>query len=353
MVLALVNRAGLHTQTDYQLVGAVVGSITVVLTGLLGRQVAGPRIGLAAALIVACSPLLIAADGSLMSDSLYVALVAAALFASYRALKRPSLVWFGLVGLLVGLATLTRSDGLFLAPILAGALAWRLHSTRAGRRIVLGACVLVVVLVIQVPWVVRNSVRMGGIVVMSSNSSSMLEGANCPSAYGGRLIGYWDPACTKETRAPGLSELQWSAASRDAGIRYARAHLGRLPMVVAARELRVWGLWAPAGQARLESIESRDLTWQLVGWAYDMLLLVLAVAGTVILVRRRARLAPLGAVVVAVVVTAAVSYANQRFRLAAEPAVALAAATAVTALWRALGRRRAPGVQMVSTSGSS
>ena len=349
IVLALANKAGAHTQTAYQIVGAAIGSITVALAGLLGRRVAGPSIGLAAALIVACCPMLIAADGSIMSDTLYVAFVTAALLASYWALGRPSVARFGLVGLLVGLATLTRGDGLFLAPILAVALVWRMRSSPMARRVLLGACLLGVVCVTQLPWIVSSSVRLGGVVLVSSNSGSMLEGANCPQTYGGPLIGEWDPACQEGVRAPGLSELQWSAASRSAGVHFARTHLGRLPVVVAARELRVWGLWTPVPQARLESIESRDLTWQLVGWAYDLLVLAIAVPGTVILVRRRSTIAPLVAVVVAVIVTAALSYGSQRFRLAAEPAVAVAAAAAVVFVGQTLAGRRVSGTPLVGT----
>ena len=81
IVLALANKAGAHTQTAYQIVGAAIGSITVALAGLLGRRVAGPSIGLVAAVIVACCPMLIVADGSIMSDTLYVAFVTAALLA--------------------------------------------------------------------------------------------------------------------------------------------------------------------------------------------------------------------------------------------------------------------------------
>jgi len=123
-------------------------------------------------------------------------------------------------------------------------------------------------------------------------------------------------------------------------------------VVVVARELRVWGLWAPVPQARLESIESRDLTWQLVGWAYDLLVLAIAVPGTVILVRRRSTIAPLVAVVVAVIVTAALSYGSQRFRLAAEPAVAVAAAAAaaVVLIWQTLAGRRVSGTPLAGTS---
>jgi len=121
-------------------------------------------------------------------------------------------------------------------------------------------------------------------------------------------------------------------------------------VVVVACELRVWGLWAPVPQARLESIESRDLTWQLVGWAYDLLVLAIAVPGTVILVRRRSTMTPLVAVVVAVIVTAALSYGSQRFRLAAEPAVAVAAAAAVVFVWQTLAGRRVSGTPLAGTS---
>jgi len=339
IVLALVDKVGGHTQTAYQLVGAAIGSITVALAGLLGRRVAGPGVGLVAALIVAGCPMLIAADGSIMSDSLYVAFVTAALVASCRALDRPSVPRFGLVGLFVGLATLTRSDGLFLAPILALALVWRMGSSSTARRVVLGASMLGVVCVTQSPWIVSSSARLGGVVAMSSNSGSMLEGANCPGTYGGPLIGEWDPACQQLVRPPGQSELQWSAASRNEGIHFARTHLGRLPVVVVARELRIWGLWAPVPQARLESIESRDQTWQLIGWAYDLLVLVVAVPGTRILVRRSSKIAPLVAVVIAVMATAALSYGSQRFMLAAEPALAVAAASAVMFVWRSRKQR--------------
>lgn len=343
LVLAISNKVGGHTETDFQFVGAVVGSITVALTGFLGRRVAGRHVGLAAALIVAVCPMLIAADGSIMSDSLYVTLVTAALVASYRALDRPNLVRFGFVGLLVGLATLTRSDGLFLALVLAVALTCKVRSPSTGRRVALGACMLGMVVVTQLPWVVSSSTQMGGLVVMSSNSGSALEGANCPTTYSGPLIGGWDARCQQKVRAPGKSELQWTAAARDEGIRYALMNPSRLPLVIAARALRVWGLWPPVEQARLESIESRNETWQLVGWAYDLLVLAVSVPGIVILFRGKETIAPLAAVVISVIVTAVLSYGNQRFRLAAEPAMAVAAATAMVSFWQALATRRTSG----------
>lgn len=54
--------------------------------------------------------------------------------------------------------------------------------------------------------------------------------------------------------------------------------------------------------------------------------------------------------VVAVIVTAALSYGSQRFRLAAEPAVAVAAAAAVVFVWQTLAGRRVSGTPLAGTS---
>src|SRR5919107_1071890 len=61
-----------------QLLLGLVGAVTVVLVGLLGRRVAGDRAGLLAAALAAVHPLLWLADGALMSESLYGPFVVAA-----------------------------------------------------------------------------------------------------------------------------------------------------------------------------------------------------------------------------------------------------------------------------------
>ena len=66
-LLAVVDKLGADGDRAFELTGAVLGAGTIALTGLVGRRVAGPRIGLVAAALVAVCPALIAADGSLMS----------------------------------------------------------------------------------------------------------------------------------------------------------------------------------------------------------------------------------------------------------------------------------------------
>jgi 4-amino-4-deoxy-L-arabinose transferase-like glycosyltransferase len=340
-LLAIVEWLGLGGEQAYRLVGAGLGTITVGLTGLLGRRVGGARVGLVAAALVACSPLLIAADGSLMSETMYAALLTAALWSAYRAIDRPSAARMVLLGALGGLAVLTRSDGVVIVTLLVAATVITMDGSPPRRRFALAGVALAAVLAVVAPWGVRNIVRLDSTVPLSSNAGSVVEGANCPSTYAGELLGAWDPDCLVETRRSDRSEAAWSAAARNRGLDYAASHAGRLPVVAGARVARTFGVWNPAAAARLEAVESRSAPWQVAGWAYGSTVLVLAVAGYWSLIRRGADVGPLLATVVGVVVVVAASWGNQRFRVAAEPALSVGAAAAVVGVAAVRARRRA------------
>jgi hypothetical protein len=338
LLLAAVSKIGLDTERAHQIVGALLGTATIVLTALVGARVAGRRAALVAAALVAFSPLLVAADGSLMSESLFVTLITGAVLVAYRALDQPTWPWFALLGATLGLAALARSDALIVAPLLIGATAWRCASASVSRRMVLAGVALILTCLLLSPWVIRNDAQMGEPIALSSNSGSVLEGANCATAYSGELLGAWDARCLVVTREPGQSELDWSAAGRQAGIDYARDHVGRLPLVGTARIMRAWSVWNPVDQAELEAIETRSRNWQVVGGIVAVALLALAVPGTVLLVRRRAAIAPLVAVTAGVSIAALAANGNTRFTLAGQPAVAIAAATFMVWLARRLVR---------------
>ena len=71
--------------------GCLVGALVIVVVGLLGRRVGGPRVGLIAAALTALYPHLLAADVSLMSESLYALVVGIVLLLAYRLMDRPTL----------------------------------------------------------------------------------------------------------------------------------------------------------------------------------------------------------------------------------------------------------------------
>jgi 4-amino-4-deoxy-L-arabinose transferase-like glycosyltransferase len=340
--LAGVGRIFGATAFRFQLAGAVAGSITVLLTGLLGRRIAGDAVGVVAAAIVAVHPLLMASDASVMSETIYVPLVLGAVLVADRVGERRDRAprfrgWVALGGLL-GLAALTRGDAIFVAVLIVGSAAIMLR--RHGRPALRFAAVaLLAALVVVTPWLVRNERRIGE-PTLATVSLAVVGGANCPSTYTtGPKLGAWDFTCIQSERQTELGELEWSRTVRGAGLSYAVHHLGRLPLVASVRVLRVWGLYHPLGQARVETAESRVWWWQVLGWAVYLALLGLAATGAVVLVRGRARVAPLLAVIAAVSLTALATYGNQRFRLIAEPVLAIAAAAAIVAGWRR--RRRA------------
>lgn len=342
-LLALPVKAGVTSVRTLQLTGAVVGTGTVVLTGLIGRRLLTPRVGLVAAAIAAGLPALLAADGSLMADSLYVVLVLAGVLAGLRgASDSASLSWWALSGVLLGLAALARSDALLLIPFVLGAFIIRGEREAVKRRLRGLATAAACVVLSLVPWVVRNHAEMGTWNPLSSNSGSLLEGANCASTYGRVHLGAWDAACLIESDQVDRPELERADRARRAGIDYATSHLARTPVVAAARVLRAWGLYDPIDQAReFEAVESRTPDWQVLAWATSLALLGSGVVGLVLTRRRGLRTQVLTNLVIGATFVALVSWGNSRFVLVALPALAIYAAAALDELWSRRRSRRA------------
>lgn len=334
LYLSAWTKLGLTGYTAQRAATAALGAITVTLAGLLARRAAGERAGLVAAAIAAVYPMLVALDGSMRSEALYVPLVCGALLLSYRLLERPRLVEAAGLGVLIGLAALTRSEALLLVPALGLPLAWRL-GRRDGVRVL--AVAAVAALVVVGPWLARNWSTFDRPTALSTNEGGLLAGANCPRAYYGRDIGGWP--CFFGDPAFASNEAVASARLRRRAFDYAGDHLGRLPVVVAVRVLRTWELYNPRDQAVLETkISERKLRVQQAGVASLYLLALLGIYGLVLLRRRRAVLFPLVVPLVLVTLVAALTYGTTRFRAAAEVPIVVLASVAITHL--AWERRR-------------
>jgi len=119
LVLGAATLVGFDTVLGHQLIGALFGTAAVAAVGWAGRQVGGERVGLIAAALAAGYAFLWLNDGLVMSESLVVLLVAVAVGAALRFHSRPD--WIGVVtlGLLGGLAGLTRAELLLFLPLAA------------------------------------------------------------------------------------------------------------------------------------------------------------------------------------------------------------------------------------------
>ncbi len=338
-VLAGAHLVGLDTLRSYRIVAGVVGCTTVVLAAFIGRKLVGERVGLIAAVIVASSPFLIAADGSLMAESLFIALVTAAVLVAVYARETPSVWRFALLGLLLGLAALTRSDGLVIGVVLVAVTALFTPGAVV-RRIAFAGLAVVVLIAVLVPWTIRNLDAFDKTVVLSNNSGSLIGGSNCGRVYGGSNTAGWDFECIVIVEKSTTNEVERAEIQREEGIRFAEDNIGRLAVVAPARVVRGWGIWDPTVLADVETLETRNRTMQLTAWPIELAILAVAVAGSVVSVRRKVKVAPLFAVIGSASFVLAASWGNQRFRLAAEPALAVLAAIAISAAWAAISRRR-------------
>ena len=324
-----VSLLGGRTWAWHQLVGCLAGTGTVAVVGLVGRRAAGPRAGLIAAGLAAAYPLLVAADGSLRSESVYALCIALVLLAALAYREAPSARGAALLGVAVAAAALTRGEALVLLVLLALPLC-------GPRRAAVAALACVVVLA---PWLARCWIVFDRPVLISTNVGGLLAGANCDTTYHGALIGQWDFGCIPPPVH--ANEALEAERLRDRGLSYARHHVGRLPVVVAARLGRSFELFRPREQARQEAFfEGRNLRVEQAGVACYYALVLLAAYGVVVLRRRDGPWRILLAPVALVVFVTVISYGFTRLRVAAEPALVVLAAVALDAVaarrWAAL-----------------
>lgn len=341
IALAGLRELGVTNVDHLVWLGAVTGTVTVVGLGLLGRALGAPNSGIVAAALGAVYPLLIVPDGALLSETVYGPVVILVLAAALALARRPAAKRAAALGLAVGLATLVRPEALGLLIILALPLAWRGpgRGARLLRLILTVACALAVV----APWLIRNEEAFG-VLTLSTNDGMTLAWSNCALTYHGSRLGYFDTACT-----PGAvtgNEARQASQLRNEGLRYAERHLRRLPVVIAARLARTWGLFDPFAGSHTEG---RNVTVSNVGVVVYYPLAVLALVGAWALRRRRAELWVLLAPLVLVSLTAAATFGSLRLRYLGELPLVLLAAWGADVVWHHRKARNAGPSKRVAT----
>jgi hypothetical protein len=219
-------------------VNAVLGALAALAAHRLAHRAAeGPRargVALAAGLLVALHPGLVAYTPALMTEGVTAALVACAAALAARAREtasagtRPAIAGGAAVGVVIGLATLVRPQSLVLAP--AFGLLAAIGLPRRSVVAVAGAASLAAVLVC-LPWTARNCARMERCALVSVNGGwNLLIGADAAST------GAWSPI-----KVPDACREVWGEADKDACFgRAAQRWIGEHPaawIALAPRKL--------------------------------------------------------------------------------------------------------------------
>lgn len=344
IVLGVSSLLGGRSFFAHQVVGVLIGTATIPLVALTGREIAGRRVGVIAAAIAAVHPGLWIWDAQLLAETLAIFTVCLLLFTTYRFWHGPTRRTAMMMGAVCGLAALSRSESILLFVLVLVPLTLRPPDpARAQRWTLLGGAALGLALVL-LPWFAYNLTRFDRPVLLSDQLGVTLAAANCDSTYYTELIGYWNIRCVSGYGAPEVDEeFDRSEADRylqQHAISYAREHVDRLPVVMANRVGRLWLLRDPVTQIRLEwYAEGRSARITEAAVFSMFLLAYLSFWGALELRRRRILVWPLVAVILSVTITSALVYGVNRFRAPAEVALVLLAAVAVDAGIRVLETR--------------
>lgn len=345
--LALFSALGMTSITWHLLASALLGTASIVVAGLAGREIAGARAGIVAAVLVAFYPNTWRYDGMLLSETMVIFMVLVTVWMAYRFWHRPSMGRLAVVGLAVGLGTLARSELILLTVFLVVPLALAVRGRPWAERFRWLAVGAVGFLAVVGPWVVFNLVRFDHPVVLSENLGGTLATSNCDEVYYGDKLGFWHYPCGDRILVShGIGPYEFKGASdrylRQDAIAYIRSHAGRVPVVIAARVGRITGVFRPRQEASFDVYLENFPKWvsDLGLWTYYPMVLA-AMIGGVVLRRRREAVFPLLAPIFTVLAACALFYAATRFRATAEPALCLLAAVAIDAGLGALVARRA------------
>ncbi len=329
---------GQHSWFSQQILACIIGSVTVLLVGLCGRQLAGERVSLLAAGIAAGYAGLWVYERAILSETLLLPEIALFILLVYRFREHPTLRGAAVLGGISGLMAITRSEQILTFPlvVLPVVLAanWR-QWRRAVTWLVIAAAVLVLLVI---PWTIFNLGRFDRPVLLSNGFGPAVATGNCGPAYYGPNIGYGELSCLYPYYGGDQSVSDGEYLHN--GIRYAEKHVSRLPLVFVAREGRAFGFWNPFQQTTIDAQWMG--TWVAVTRLEMIsywLLIVPGVVGAVALRRRSVPLYPLLAFVVTVVVAVAPSIGDPRYRAAAEVPLVLLAAVGIDSL---IFRKRAP-----------
>lgn len=344
--LSIWSRLGATTYFDQKMASILVGTATIVVAALLARRVAGRGAGLAAAVLVALYPHLWLIDGVMFPEGLMVLLCGLVILAAYRWRDTHALSMALAMGGLIGLAALTRGEGLFLSVLLV--VPWilgdkRLTWKRRIRDLVLAGVACVVVLA---PWMLYNLPRFEVFVPLSTNGNELHVYSNCEDVYSGKFLGFWAFECQerirRESGEPEGDEAEKAVYWRDVGFDYARDNADQLPKVIAARVLRQWDLFRPFDNASFAAIEGRNVGAAQAGLAMYWAMIPFAAYGIVRVRRRKVPVWPLLSQVAMVTLTAAYAYGTTRFRAPAELTLCVLAGAGLAPLIGRGWRRLAP-----------
>jgi 4-amino-4-deoxy-L-arabinose transferase-like glycosyltransferase len=348
-LLSLVYRVFGSDPVNAELLNAVIGAATVPLAYLAASRAFDRRTGLVAAAAVALMPGQILYAESVLAEPLYTFFLVGFL-AMLVALPDRRLS-AALIGLAIGVAALTRGEGLLLLAV--PPVVWWGAVPRRELLVRTGLATLAAVLAIA-PWTVRNAVVLDAFVPVSTNSAQTFWAGHNPAANGGATYARAEIFAELEDVPPERFEIEQARLLRRQALDYMFDHPLR-ELTLIPRKL----LYLSSGDSRAIEVDRKragsgtpvtggikpvtvpgantavflgviaDIAWfGLLG----LFVLALAVLWPA-LWRNPLGRAGIALTAISLVLYGFVLYGNFRYRMPLEPVMILLAAPLVTRVW--------------------
>ncbi len=335
-----------------------LGSGTCTIIYLFSKDLFGSKIALFSGLLAAIYPCLFIYDGWLYTESLYTFCLTACVYMLYRLQlqyapftkrSRSEKKWLNrawqallhhrwqiMCGLLIGMAALTRPNGIFLLGLVA---LWAILVVLAKiqtwkavlRDTVLIACIA---LILILPWSYRNYQVSHSFVLVSMGMGEVLAGAYNDVVLEGNPAarGFWRPTPGSLTHDASNYSPRDDAADTARAFTWIRTHLSTLPYLLSLHFINMWIPYTYShGLAFEESYGS---------WMYFFMITIIKVLATLVIAfafvglfitwkQYKRQLLAVYLLLALVILQNVLFYSDMRFRAPIEPVLVLLAGSAL------------------------
>ena len=314
---------------------AVLDATTVLAAFWLARRWLSPRLSLLAALLIAFDPLHVYFTGLILSETTFACLLTwgvacLAHGASPLAFARAKSQLLWAMGVVLLIASIYLRPSAIAFPLILVFLAAIAETRETGflparRRVPVLATVALATFVALLPWALRNRLAVGEMRFTTTNDGFTLYDGLNPDADGSS-----DQSWVNQLPLlPNLSEVQRSDYLRAKALTFACEHPGRVLAMVPAKLARTWSPWP-------RSAEYGSRRNVVLAALHAVPLFVLAIIGIM-----NARLSPsarlfLLAPAILITLMHGLTVGSLRYRMPADPTLAVLAAAAFHARERSL-----------------
>lgn len=323
-----------HNYLPIRLVQAFMTSLTCVFVYLIGKKSfrylgkTDQTVGVIAAGISCLHPFLVFYTGLLMSENLYILLLAVAVYCTFLVAEKPSIRNGLLLGVFFGLTALTRPIIFYFLPVI---LLWLLLKLRESKKraILHFGLVILAVLVTLSPWIYRNYSVYHRVVPLATTGGYVLWEGNHDNATGGDMgrlpVDY-----------PYLSELSEVERDRELyrqALSYIKNHPSHFLKLAGMKFVELWRPYAAERDTKAIGLSAK---YKIVGFTFNGVILLLSVTGMVASIWNRKWSSLLFLLIVYCTIIHMVFLGAMRYKLAFDPFLIIYAGFTLKLL---LGRR--------------